>query len=195
MKAAFKIITAVAFVLYATSSMALGQQDPLPTQGTIKLYSTMTNMLNGKSSQWAEAEFIYRNMGFGTTYVGVLVDPEAKKSAGRVFGFEVDGKTFVNPRKPRLKRANNFFEAQRIGPYLHYKVVEGGPTGPSAAPVRYLAEKLMNVETGKIRALTRKRFRKLAKADTELLKRFELERKKSQVLTEYLKEYYERKQK
>lgn len=189
------MISAIAFVFYATGSMALGQQDPSPTQGTINLYSTMTNMLNGKSSQSAEAEFLYRNMGFGTTYVGVLVDSEAKKSAGHVFGFEVDGKTFVNPRKPKLKRANNFFEVQRIGPFLHYKVAEGGSTSPNAVPIRYLSEKLLNIETGKIRALTRKRFRKLAKDDVELLQRFEKEKQKSRVLTSYLKEYYERKQK
>lgn len=134
-------------------------------------------------------------MGWGILYIGLVVEKETQKNVGRVFGFESDGKIYVNPRTPRLKRINNFFEAQRIGPFLNYKVVEGGPVGPSSVQVRYPAEKLLNVETGKTRTLTRKRFRKLAKDDAELLKRFEQEPKKSKVLTEYLKEYYERKQK
>lgn len=192
MKSTLRIIIAVTFGFYATSGLALGQKDPTPSGGTINLFTTMTHMLNGQSSTELEAEFRYREMGWGITYLGLIVDKEERKNAGRVFGMEANGKIYVNPRKPRLKRLNNFFEAQRIGPFLHYKVVEGGPAGPSAVQIRYPAEKLLNVETGKIRTLTRKRFRKLAKDDTELLKRFENEPQKSRILTRYLKEYFER---
>ena len=133
---------------------------------------------------------------------GARTTREARKKAGRIFGFQLGEKVYINPRQRQLKRANNFFEAQFIGPYIHYKVVEGG-TAEAALQrayngqvvVRYPAEKLLHTETGKIRTLTRKRFRKWAKDDPELLQRFEQEKQKSRALNRYLKEYFERKQK
>jgi hypothetical protein len=74
-------------------------------------------------------------------------------------------------------------------------VVEGGNTPNGQAPFIYPTEKLLHMETGKIRTLTTKRFRKLAKDDPELLLRFEQEKHKSRALTPYLKEYFERKKK
>ena len=72
-------------------------------------------------------------------------------------------------------------------------MVGGGNLPNGQAPFFYPAEQLLHMETGKIRTLTTKRFRKLAKDDPELLLRFEQEKQKSSVLTLYLKEYFERK--
>ena len=201
MKNTIKLLAAMALVFSTTSSMAFGQ-DPEPTEGTIKLYSSMADFLNKKTTGEAQAEFRYREAGFSIVYLGVINDKEARKKAGRIFGFQLGEKVYINPRQRQLKRANNFFEAQFIGPYIHYKVVEGGNAQNALqrayngqVVVRYPAEKLLHTETGKIRTLTRKRFRKWAKDDPELLQRFEQEKQKSRALNRYLKEYFERKQK
>ena len=182
-------------VFSTTSNMAFGQQDPEPTVGTIKLYGSMSDFLNEETTGEVQAESRYRELGFSIFGLGVIADKEDRKKAGRVFGFELGDKVYVNPGRRQLKRANNFFEAQLIGPYIHYKVVEGGNTLNGQAPFMYPAVKLLHMETGKIKTLTTKRFRKLAKDDPELLLRFEQEKQKSRVLTLYLKEYFERKKK
>ena len=200
MKNTIKLLAAIALVFSTTSSMAFGQQDPEPTEGTIKLYTSMSDFLNKKTTGEVQGEFRYREAGFSIVYLGVITNKEARKEAGRIFGFQLGEKVYVNPGKRKLRRANNFFEAQLIGPYIHYKVVEGG-TAEAALQrayngqvvVRYPAEKLLHTETGKIKTLTRKRFRKWAKDDPELLQRFEQEKQKSRALNRYLKEYFERK--
>ncbi len=192
MKNKIKLLAAMVLVFSTTISMTLGKQDPKPTEGTIKLYSSMSDFLNKETTGEVQAEFRYRELGFSIVELGVIADKEDRKKVGRIFGFELGDKLYVNPGRRQLKRRNNFFEAQLIGPYIHYKVVEGGGI---PAPYTYPAEKLLHMETGKIRTLTTKHFRKLAKGDTELLLRFEQEKKKSSVLTIYLKEYFERKKK
>ncbi len=195
MKNTIKLLAAMALVFSTTSSMAFGQQDPQPTEGTIKLYSSTSDFLNKETTLEVQAEFRYRELGFSIVGLGVITDKVDRKKAGHVFGFELGDKVYVNPGRRQLKRGNNFFEAQLIGPYIHYKVVEGGNTPNGQAPFIYPSEKLLHMETGKIRTLTTKRFRKLAKDDPELLLRFEQEKHKSRALTPYLKEYFERKKK
>ena len=153
----------------------------------------MSDFLNEETTGEVQAESRYRELGFSIFGLGVIADKEDRKKAGRVFGFELGDKVYVNPGRRQLKRGNNFFEAQLIGPYIHYKVVGGGNLPNGQAPFFYPAEQLLHMETGKIRTLTTKRFRKLAKDDPELLLRFEQEKQKSSVLTLYLKEYFERK--
>jgi hypothetical protein len=193
MKNRIKLLSAMALVILTTSSMAFGKQDPQPTEGTIKLYRSSSDFLNKETAGEVQAEFRYRELGFSIVYLGVITDKEDREKAGRVFGFELGDKVYVNPGRRQLKRANNFFEAQLIGPYIYYKVVEGGNAQNGTANFIYPAEKLLHMETGKIRTLTTKRFRKLAQDDPELLQRFEQEKQKSRVLTLYLKEYFERK--
>lgn len=195
MKNTIKLLAAMALVFSTTSSMAFGQQDPQPTEGTIKLYRSSSDFLNKETAGEVQAEFRYRELGFSIVGLGVITDKEDRKKAGRVFGFELGNKVYVNPGGRQLKRRNNFFEAQLIGPYIYYKVVEGGNTQNGTAHYIYPTEKLLHMETGKIRTLTTKRFRKLAQDDHELLLRFEQENQKSRVLTLYLKEYFERKKK
>lgn len=193
MKNTIKLLTAMALVFSTTSSMAFGKQDPQPTEGTIKLYRSSSDFLNKETAGEVQAEFRYRELGFSIVYIGVITDKEDREKVGRVFGFELGDKVYVNPGRRQLKRRNNFFEAQLIGPYIYYKVVEGGNTQNGTAHFIYPAEKLLHMETGKIRTLTTKRFRKLAQDAPELLLRFEQEKQKSRVLTIYLKEYFERK--
>lgn len=193
MKKTIKLLAAMAMVISTASSMAFGQQDPQPTEGTIKLYRSSSDFLNKETAGEVQAEFRYRELGFSIVYIGVITDKEDREKVGRVFGFELGDKVYVNPGRRQLKRRNNFFEAQLIGPYIYYKVVEGRNTQNGTAHFIYPAEKLLHMETGKIRTLTTKRFRKLAQDAPELLLRFEQEKQKSRVLTLYLKEYFERK--
>ena len=155
----------------------------------------MSDFLNEEITGELQAEFLYKKLGFSIVGLGVISDKEDRKKAGRVFGFELGDKVYVNPARRQLKRRNNFFEAQLIGPYIHYEVVEGGNLLNGQTPFIYPAVKLLHMETGKIKTLTTKRFRKLAKDDPELLLRFEQEKQKSRTFTPYLKEYFERKQK
>jgi hypothetical protein len=193
MKNTINLLAAMALVFLTTSSMAFGKQDSVSTEETIKLYGSMSDFLNEETTGEVQAEFRYKELGFSIVGLSVITDKENQKKAGRVFGFELGDKVYVNPGRRQLKRRNNFFEAQLIGPYIHYKVIEGGNTPNGQAPYTYPAEKLLHMETGKIRTLTTKRFRKLSKDDPELLLRFEQEKQKSLVLTLYLKEYFEKK--
>jgi hypothetical protein len=195
MKNTIKLLSAMAFVFSTTSSMAFGKQDTVLTEGTVKLYSSTSDFRNKETTLEVQAGFRYRELGFSIVGLSVITDKEDRKKAGRVFGLELGDKVYVNPGRRQLKQRNNFFEAQLIGPYIHYKVVEGGNTPNGQAPFIYPAEKLLHLETGKIRTLTTKRFRKLSKDDPELLLRFQQEKHKNRVLTLYLKEYFERKKK
>lgn len=134
---------------------------------------------------------------FGIYYHRLNVDKDLGKAVGKIYGFDDGRNVYINPRKPKLRKRTDFFKSQKIGRFLHYKVISRitfPVVGAAPAVIEFPAEKLLDTQTGKTVTLTRGRLRQLIADDSELLDSFNQQKKKSSKLKLYLEAYYERKQ-
>lgn len=134
---------------------------------------------------------------FGIYYHRLNVDKDLGKAVGKIYGFDDGRNVYINPRKPKLRKRTDFFKSQKIGRFLHYKVISRitfPVAGAAPAVIEFPAEKLLDTQTGKTVTLTRGRLRQLIADDSELLDSFNQQKKKSSKLKLYLEAYYERKQ-
>lgn len=179
--------------VYASLSTSHRWADLPPAE--VKIYRTLKEVTEGKPSQAKQVSIGIRPMEWGLLYHQLLTDKAEKKATGKVYGFSLDSLLYINPRAPKTGKCCYFFQAERIGKYLHFAVVDriyfqNGASGPPAE-VNWLSDKLVDVNTGKVMTLNRKTFRKLAADRPELVAQFNLEKQKSIKLVPYLKKYFE----
>jgi hypothetical protein len=132
---------------------------------------------------------------FGIYYNRLDVDRLTGKEVGKVYGFTDGINTYINPDRPRLRKQVDFFLTEELGNFLHYKVIQRiyfPVAGGAPAMVSFPAEKLLDIETGKSRTLTRGWLKKMIADDEELLNAFREEKKKSKKLKLYLQTYFDR---
>lgn len=153
-------------------------------------------LANSHDTVLQETILIARAKQFGIYYHRLDVEKKVGKRIGKVYGFSDGNEVYINPGTPKLRRRTDFYKVEPIDRFLHYKVVERitvPVAGAAPAVISFPAEKLLDIETGKSKTLTRVRLRKLIADDIELLEAFNEEKKKSSKLKLYLETYYERK--
>lgn len=176
-----------------SGAVAFGnKQSILITERTIDagFYRSLKEVLADSSFQSIRTPIkpIFRN--HGVVYHRIRLPKEERKKIGNVFGFSDGQFVYINPRTPKPRRLTDFYHAERIGPYLYFK--EEVQIRPSSKAITWLAERLVDIETGKTFTLTRSRLREIISDDAELLELFNAEKGKSGKLKLYLLEYLRR---
>lgn len=156
-----------------------------------RLFPNINDLLENRPSDEISTFVNERDQIFNITYYQLEVSKKRGREIGRVFGFSDETGFYINPRKPKLHKRSNFFEADTIGDFIHFIEMEFVTTRGNT--YSYPAEKLLDIRSGKVKSLTRSLIRKLIADDQQLLEMFNNEKGKSAKLASYLREYYSRK--
>ena len=156
-----------------------------------RLFLNMNDLLDNRPADEITTFVKERDQGLNITYYKLDVSKEKGREIGKVFSFSDETGFYINPRKPKLRKRANFFEADTIGEFIHFITIARMRVAGNVIP--YRAEKLLHKRTGKVIGLTRIVLRKLIADDEQLLEMFNNEKGKSAKLASYLKEYYLRK--
>ena len=156
-----------------------------------RLFLNINDLLDNRPADEISTYIKERNQGLNITYYQLDVSKEKGREVGKVFSFSDETGFYINPRKPKLRKRANFFEADTIGDFIHFITIARMRVAGNV--ISYRAEKLLHKRTGKVEGLTRVRLRKLIADDEQLLEMFNNEKGKSAKLASYLKEYYLRK--
>ena len=172
---------------------ALTVEQLLLTERTIDagFYRNLNDILVDSSFQTIQVPIkpIYRRHGI--VYHRIKLPKKERKEVGNVFGFS-DGTTlYINHRSPTPKRQTDFYRTERLGPYLYFQEI--WRLYPNSLLVTWLAERLLDTETGEVFTLTRGTLTNIIADDEELLELFNAEKGKSGKLKLYLIEYLRRK--
>lgn len=187
----------VAVLLFSTV-MAHGQARVRPDYQddvNIKIYRSLTDVLNDKVDQTVTADFESIPAEHGVVRNRVLLPKKQMKEIGKVYGFKVGEQVYIYHRTQRLRRMNRFYKMERIGDFVNYtKVGEIWIPGAQGwPPYRFThpREELVSIETGKRKLLTRARLKKILKQgnNMSLWEAFTKEHRKSRKLIDYLKQH------
>ena len=158
----------------------------------VKAYRSLNDVLKHNPTQELNVHIGIRPQEYGVVYHKLLAPKQERKKIGRIYGFSIDSNLYINPRAPRTGRLSDFYQAEIIGPYLHFPKVEkmyiANKYGPPTV-ITWLSDKFVDTKTGKLKTLNRMTFRKLAANRPELLAAFNKERHKRDKLLSYFKEY------
>lgn len=157
-----------------------------------KAYRSLNDVLTHSPAMELNVPIGIRPQEYGVVYHKLLALKKERKRIGRIYGFSIDSNLYINPLTPRTGRLSNFFQAEVIGPYLHFAKVErlyfANKYGPPTV-ITWLSDKLVDTKTGKLKTLNRMTFRKLAANRPELIAAFNKEHHKRDKLLSYLKQY------
>jgi hypothetical protein len=124
-----------------------------------------------------------------------VIDATKAKTIGRVLGFS-DGKNFyINDNKPLLRSGSEFVKVEFMDRYYYYEEVVQVPvtTGTTVIIVPKLVQKIMDMNTGEITIVNKKRVEEIISDNPQLLKEFENDSQKNKNLKEYLSRYLHQK--
>ena len=157
----------------------------------VRLFRNINDLLDNRPSDEISTFVNERDQGLNITYYQLGVSKKKGREIGRVFGFSDETGFYINPRKPKLHKRTNFFEADTIGDFIHF--IEMASVNNAENNYSYRAEQLLDIRSGKLKSLTRRLLRELIADDQQLLEMFNNEKGKSAKLASYLREYYFRK--
>lgn len=164
----------------------------------IKAYRNLKEVLDRNPSLSLNLPIGIRPQEYGVMYRKLLADKKERNRIGRIYAFTIDSFLYINPSAPRTGKFTNFYQAEIIGNYIHYVVVEriyfNNGENSLTQEVNWLSDKLIDTKTGKVKTLNRKYFRKLAASRPDLVAQFNQEKYKSSKLLGYFKEYVNAKQ-
>jgi len=156
-----------------------------------RLYRNINDLLANRPSDEISTFVNERDQGLNITYYQLEVSKKKGREIGRVFSFSDETGFYINPRKPKLHKRTNFFEADTIGDFIHF--IEMASVTTAGTNYSYRAEQLLDIRSGKVKSLSRRLLRELIADDQQLLEMFNNEKGKSAKLASYLREYYFRK--
>lgn len=156
-----------------------------------RFFPNINDLLDNRPSDEISTFVNERDQGLNITYYQLEVSKKMGREIGRVFSFSDETGFYINPRKPKLHKRTNFFEADTIGDFIHF--IEMASVNTPGNNFSYRAEQLLDIRSGKVKSLTRSLLRKLIADDEQLLEMFNNEKGKSAKLASYLREYYFRK--
>lgn len=157
----------------------------------VRLLRNINDLLDNRPTDEISTFVNERDQGLNITYYQLEVSNKMGREIGRVFSFSDETGFYINPRKPKLHKRTNFFEADTIGDFIHF--IEMVSVNTPGNNYSYRAEQLLDIRSGKVKSLTRSLLRKLIADDKQLLEMFNNEKGKSAKLASYLREYYFRK--
>lgn len=158
-------------------------------------YRTLEDLLDNKPTDEIPSTFRYKRQRHQGRLKGKKISAyrfkgsrDYKLPKGKTFAVFMDGQLFINPDRPRLRRSTDFFKVEWIGDYGYFVNIQEYPVWVNEVLMEetVLKEKLLDRSTGKIIDLNKKNLRAILQDRPELLKDFELERKKKRKLKEYL---------
>jgi hypothetical protein len=188
-----RIITLDEVVIVGNSSNSSEESNVLSGRRIIqvRLFRNINDLLDNRPSDEISTFVNEREQIFNTTYYQLEVSKKNGREIGRVFSFSDETGFYINPRRPKLHKRANFFEADTIGDFIHFIEVASVTTAGNS--YSYRAEQLQDIRSGKVKSLTRSLLRELIADDQQLLEMFNNEKGKSAKLASYLREYYFRK--
>ena len=131
-----------------------------------------------------ERGYGFMNTGGQVTYYLIDIDRKLGKTIGKVFGF-CDGKNiYINQYLQKLSPKRYFIKIDYLGKYCYYEDISCTTT-PNGGSGCSLSKRIMDINTGEIIHLTKYTLRKLIAKNTELLKAFNEEPKKSKKIKQY----------
>jgi hypothetical protein len=158
-----------------------------------RLYRNINDLLANRPSDEISTFVNERDQGLNITYYQLEVSKKKGREIGRVFSFSDEAGFYINPRKPKLHKRTNFFEADTIGGFIHF--IKMASVNNAENNYSYREEQLLDIRSGKLKSLTSRLLRELIADDQQLLEMFNNEKGKSAKLASYLREYYFRKYK
>jgi len=172
---------------------SINQNNFTPKSGIRKtsLFFKLEDFLANRSAMELKTLVRVNDEGYQIYNYQLRPEKEVMRGIGKLFAFRDENGFYVNPRTPKLRNFTDYFKADFLDNYIHFVMVEEVYIDRSV--VRFPADKLIDVRTGKVIWLTRNSLRKLIADDPELLELFNDEKSKSAKIVSYLREYFLRK--
>lgn len=134
------------------------------------------------------------NLKGEVNYYRINIDKKEGKEIGKVFGFS-DGKhAYINVKNPYLKKYTEFLRVKKYDNYSYFEEVKSTTiyTGHAVISTNDFYPKIIDMNSGEVTDLTKKRLRKIIEDDNNLLTDFNNGKHNKQKMKEYLLKYLEK---
>lgn len=140
-----------------------------------------------------EKGYGFMNSGGKHTYYRIAIDKSTARKTGMVFGFCDGEDVYICEENKLFTPKTGFSKVENLGRYGYYNEVKvemmANPAGGGSTMTAALQHKVIDYKTAKVFFLVNKTMKTILADDPDLLYEFENEKRKGQLLKEYLVRY------